>query len=291
MISIKAYARKIDELFTGKSPFEEMETKEAESYNAIKKHSLDVAKKLKINADKLLSMTDLRYENGRNGVIRKYFKECLADGKPHKMNDIKDYIFAKMKENGEYNGERSSSYIYTAVRTLVENEGEYKKVARGVYQIRSEQEVISGGSLYSMDDVGKLLNSGFTLSEKDIRNLISVELAKTGIKNEEIISQISDNLESSIDNISYLIAFAEDYMDRREEAEENQGIVTLQRPLETICDYFIPDTNQFVKEFTQCINEVASEKRCNYGMLEEYEQLDEKDIADNEPGNEQEITL
>ncbi len=224
MISIKAYARKIDELFTGKSPFEEMETKEAESYNAIKKHSLDVAKKLKINADKLLSMTDLRYENGRNGVIRKYFKECLADGKPHKMNDIKDYIFAKMKENGEYNGERSSSYIYTAVRTLVEDEGEYKKVARGVYQIKSEQEVIARGSLYSMDDVGKLLNNGFTLSEKDIRNLITVEFTKTGIKNEEIINQISDDLESSIDNISYLIAFAEDYMDRREEAEENQDM-------------------------------------------------------------------
>lgn len=73
--------------------------------------------------------------------------------------------------------------------------------------------------------------------------------------------------------------------------ETMEYIVTLRRPLETICDCFIPDTNQFVKEFTQCINEVASEKRCNYGMLEEYEQLDEDDIANNEPENEQEMTM
>lgn len=73
--------------------------------------------------------------------------------------------------------------------------------------------------------------------------------------------------------------------------EVMEYIVTLRRPLETICDYFIPDTSQFVKELTECINEVANEKRCNYGLLEEYEQLDEKDIADNELENEQGMTM
>lgn len=73
--------------------------------------------------------------------------------------------------------------------------------------------------------------------------------------------------------------------------EVMEYIVTLRRPLETICDFFIPDTSQFVKELSECINEVANEKRCNYGLLEEYEQLDEKDIADNEPENEQGMTM
>lgn len=83
MISIKAYARKFDELFSQKPPLVEMDTDEETSYRAIKKQSLDVAKNLRINADKILHMADARYESGRNGVIRKYFKECLADGNPH----------------------------------------------------------------------------------------------------------------------------------------------------------------------------------------------------------------
>ena len=79
-----------------------MDTNEEASYWAIKKHSLDVAKSLRENADNLFQMADSQYQNERNLTIRKYFEECLADGKPHKMNDIKDYIFSKMMENNEY---------------------------------------------------------------------------------------------------------------------------------------------------------------------------------------------
>ena len=73
--------------------------------------------------------------------------------------------------------------------------------------------------------------------------------------------------------------------------ETMEYIVTLRRPLETICDCFIPDKNQFVKEFVQCVKDVASEKKCNYGLLEEYEQLDEKDIAVKEAENDQEMMI
>ena len=40
----------------------------------------------------------------------------------------------------------------------------------------------------------------------------------------EIAEQISSDIESCIDNVSYLIAFAEDYMDRKEEQEAEQGM-------------------------------------------------------------------
>ncbi len=96
MVSIKAYANKIEELFAQKSPFTYMDTNEEASYWAIKKHSLDIANPLKDIAGKVLQMGDAQYQNERNRIIRKYFEECLSDGNPHKMNDIKDYIFSKM---------------------------------------------------------------------------------------------------------------------------------------------------------------------------------------------------
>ena len=42
MVSVKAYAKKLEELFARKSPFTDMDTNEEASYWAIKKHSLDV---------------------------------------------------------------------------------------------------------------------------------------------------------------------------------------------------------------------------------------------------------
>ena len=47
MVSVKAYAKKFEELFARKSPFTDMDTNEEASYWAIKKHSLDVAKSLR----------------------------------------------------------------------------------------------------------------------------------------------------------------------------------------------------------------------------------------------------
>lgn len=218
MVSVKAYAKKIEELFARKSPFTDMDTNEEASYWAIKKHSLDVAKSLRGNADKLFQMADSQYQNERNQTIRKYFKECLSDGNPHKMNDIKDYIFSKMMENNEYNGERSSAYIYPAISSLIVEGGPYQKIARGVYQI--SQDIQQSDSVYSMDDVSKLLDRGCTLAERDIKAIVTTELYNAG----EIAEQISSDIESCIDNVSYLIAFAEDYMDRREDLEVDQGM-------------------------------------------------------------------
>ena len=65
--------------------------------------------------------------------------------------------------------------------------------------------------------------------------------------------------------------------------EDMEYLVTIRRPLETICNSFSADDNQFVKEFSECIKEVAQEKRCNYGMIEEYENAEEKDITEDEP--------
>lgn len=224
MISIKAYCGRIEALFSKKPPFEEMEVNEEAAYWAIKKHSLDVARSIRENVNMVLQLMDAQQTNTRNQAIRKYFREYMSDKKPHKMNDIKEYIFSCMVKNKEYNGERSTAYIYSAIKNLIEEEGEYQKISRGVYQIRTEQNVISDGTTYSMDDVGKLLNSGSTLSEQNIENLIRVEFAKIGISNEKIINRISEDLESSINNTSYLIAFAEDYMDRREENEQDEGM-------------------------------------------------------------------
>ena len=218
MVSVKAYAKKIEELFARKSPFTDMDTNEEASYWAIKKHSLDVAKSLRGNADKLFQMADSQYQNERNQTIRKYFEECLSDGNPHKMNDIKDYIFSKMMENNEYKGERSSAYIYPAISSLIVEGGPYQKIARGVYQV--SQEIQQSDSAYSMDDVSKLLDRGCNLAERDIKAIVIAELYNAG----EIAEQISSDIESCIDNVSYLIAFAEDYMDRREEQEVDQGM-------------------------------------------------------------------
>ena len=218
MVEIKSYANKFDKLFAQKPPFPDMEVNEEATHWAIKKHSLDVAKSLRENADKLFQMADSQYQNERNQIIRKYFVECLSDGNPHKMNEIKDYIFSKMQENNEYSGERSSAYIYPAISSLIVEGGPYQKITRGVYQI--SREVQQSNSVYTMDDVVKLLDRGCSLAEKNIRGIVSVEIHNA----EDIVEQITADIESSIDTVSYLIAFAEDYMDRREEPENEQGI-------------------------------------------------------------------
>ena len=65
-----------------------------------------------------------------------------------------------------------------------------------------------------------MLDRGCSLAEKNIRGIVSVEIHNA----EDIAEQITADIESSIDTVSYLIAFAEDYMDRREEPENEQGI-------------------------------------------------------------------
>ena len=41
---------------------------------------------------------------------------------------------------------------------------------------------------------------------------------------EDLATDISQNIETCIDNTSVLIAFAEDYMDRRQEENQEQGM-------------------------------------------------------------------
>lgn len=218
IVEIKAFANSFDKLFAQKPPFPDMEQDEEAAYWVIRKHSLDVAKSLRENADKLFQMVDTHYQNERNMVIRKYFEECLSDGNPHKMNDIKDYIFSKMMENNEYNGERNTTYIYTAINSLIVEGGPYQKIARGVYQI--SKEIQQSDSTYSMEDVSNLLDRGCNLAEKNIKGIIIAKLYNEG----ETAEKITSDIESCIDNVSYLIAFAEDYMDCREEQEEEQGM-------------------------------------------------------------------
>lgn len=123
-----------------------------------------------------------------------------------------------MMENNEYNGERSSAYIYPAISSLVVEGGPYQKVARGVYQI--SKEIQQTDSTYSMDDVSKILDRGCNLAEKDIRSIVTAELYNAG----EMADHIVSDIESSLDNVSYLIAFAEDYMDNREKIEQEEGM-------------------------------------------------------------------
>lgn len=60
--------------------------------------------------------------------------------------------------------------------------------------------------------------------------------------------------------------------------EEMEYLVALRRPLETVCNYFSYDKNHFAEEFTQCIKMVAQDRKNNYGLVEEYEDRDEKVI-------------
>ena len=73
--------------------------------------------------------------------------------------------------------------------------------------------------------------------------------------------------------------------------EEMEYLVTLRRPLETVCNYFSYDKEQFAKEFTECIKMVAQDQKNNYGLVEEYEDRDEKVIDAVEPEEDAGMTM
>lgn len=73
--------------------------------------------------------------------------------------------------------------------------------------------------------------------------------------------------------------------------EEMEYLVTLRRPLETVCNYFLYDKEQFAKEFTECIKMVAQDQKNNYGLVEEYEDRDEKVIDTVEPEEDAGMTM
>lgn len=73
--------------------------------------------------------------------------------------------------------------------------------------------------------------------------------------------------------------------------EEMEYLVTLRRPLETVCNYFLYDKEQFAKEFTECIKMVAQDQKNNYGFVEEYEDRDEKVIDTVEPEEDAGMTM
>lgn len=73
--------------------------------------------------------------------------------------------------------------------------------------------------------------------------------------------------------------------------EEMEYLVTLRRPLETVCNYFSYDKEQFAKEFTECIKMVAQDQKNNYGLVTEYEDRDEMVIDDVEPEEDAGMTM
>ena len=73
--------------------------------------------------------------------------------------------------------------------------------------------------------------------------------------------------------------------------EEMEYLVTLRRPLETVCNYFSYDQEQFAKEFTECIKMVAQDQKNNYGLVEEYEDRDEMVIDAVEPEEDAGMTM
>lgn len=73
--------------------------------------------------------------------------------------------------------------------------------------------------------------------------------------------------------------------------EEMEYLVTLKRPLETVCNYFSYDKEQFAKEFTECIKMVAQDQKNNYGLVTEYEDRDEMVIDDVEPEEDAGMTM
>lgn len=73
--------------------------------------------------------------------------------------------------------------------------------------------------------------------------------------------------------------------------EEMEYLVTLKRPLETVCNYFSYDKEQFAKEFTECIKMVAQDQKNNYGLVEEYEDRDEMVIDAVEPEEDAGMTM
>ena len=73
--------------------------------------------------------------------------------------------------------------------------------------------------------------------------------------------------------------------------EEMEYIVTLKRPLETICNYFALDKSKFATEFCKCIKEVAKDQKNNYGLTEEEENGDEKILESHEPKEQGGMTM
>ena len=225
MQSVKTYARDIRTLFATPSFMDEMSDNEQKEYHAITEQALNIADKLKFNADKLLHASVSNKDDGYNETIRAYFKELLSDGEPHKMKEIQDYVFKKMRENNESRDERNSCYVHFAIKNLISDDGPYQKISRGFYQKADDSLKNKAYSTYSMDDVLKLLDKGFEISNSDLNILFAKEYCKNGNKEfQELGCELRECVESSIDNISCLMAFAEDYMDQREENEQSEGM-------------------------------------------------------------------
>ncbi|MDO5576692.1 MAG: hypothetical protein Q4F84_06390 [Fibrobacter sp.] len=225
MESIKGYARSIKTLFDSDSFMDEMSDSEQREYRSISEQSINIADELECGADKLLQIFNSHTGDDYNEKIRSYFKELLSDGKLHKMKEIQDYIFAKMGENNESRGERSSCHLHIAINSLITSDGMYQKISRGFYQKVDASIKNELNSRYSMNDVVKLLDKGSEFSNSDLSILFNKEYCKNGDKEfQRLACELEENIEYCIDNISYLMAFAEDYMECREDNEQNAGM-------------------------------------------------------------------
>lgn len=71
--------------------------------------------------------------------------------------------------------------------------------------------------------------------------------------------------------------------------DDMHRIVTLKRPLETICAYFSQDETEFVKEFCETISHVAKDNDNIYGYVSDDE--GEEEILDADADEIQELTM
>lgn len=70
---------------------------------------------------------------------RKYFKEFVEDGQPHKLNEICAYIAQRMEEDGFSHRPANSNRVQLSLRMLLRpTEGGYFKPCFGFYQKGSQ---------------------------------------------------------------------------------------------------------------------------------------------------------
>lgn len=139
------------------------------------------------------------------------FKELLADGQPHKVNEVFDYINDQMEENG-LNWRFSGSNAFAAIRRVIlSKDNPYIRASRGVYQMEAPLHYRE-----TMFSWSKALDCAFELSQLLEAGLSGQEaLADMTAEEAEnfntLASQINDGVERVIDGMAILIAQLQDH--------------------------------------------------------------------------------
>ena len=73
--------------------------------------------------------------------------------------------------------------------------------------------------------------------------------------------------------------------------EEMEYLVTVRRPLESVCDQFVLDKQKFIEDFSKCIKQAVKDEVGSYGKIEDCEDTDEKILDDIEPDQNTGMTM